>query len=265
MNYNLITSFIFILLLLIILKIYNKIDMSMHLIIVMSIITVLLILKINSKEHMTPDEVIQNMGSVYNNQNMSTTNMIVTGKLVVGNPATNNVKMTVNDPTVNSGNTVDINNCNVITHDVNVSNILTSTNIANLRVSDVSDISNLTLSNVSELIATNDLDVTGLAQQISPTQAFPPKAFLKHRDDIKLVVAGTVNGPASRTWGQGWEIGFSGLGPAPLSDSWPDGPKDSYVRHFKVFNPRPGNPTPSDPPLPEHPGLSGAKFELTKV
>jgi hypothetical protein len=255
MNYNLIISSI--LLLLIILKIYNKIDMSMHIIIVISITTVLLMLKINSKEHLSSDDVLRNLGSVYNTQNMTVGNLTVTGKLTVGDPATNNVKMTVNDPAVNSGNTVDINKCSVLTRDVNVSNILTSANTANLNTLNVSDGSNLKTVNVSEKITTNNLDVTGTAQQISTTSAFPPKAFFKHRDEIKLVLAGTVNGPASRSWGQGWEMGISGLGGLSLLDGLIGSPIDSFSKHFKIFN-----PTPDGKP---HPSLSGLKFELTKL
>ena len=253
MNYNLIISFI--LLLLIILKIYNKIDISMHVIIVISITTVLLMLKINSKEHLSPEEVLGNLGSIYNNQNLTVANLTVTGKLTVGDPATNNVKMTVNDPAVNSGNTVDINKCDVSARNVNVSNILTSRNIANLTTLNVSDVTNSRTLNVSEKITTNNLDVSGTAQQISPTLAFPPKAFFKHRDEIKLIVAGTVNGAAGRTWGQGWEMGISGPGSLSQADVQIGGPSESFVKHFKIFNPGPSG----------HPGLSGLKFELTRV
>ena len=107
MNYNLIVSCI--LLLMIILKIYNKIDMTIHSIIAISAVTVIMMLKMNSKEHLSPQEAIQNISSVYNNQQMTVSNLTVTGKLTVGDPSTNNVKMTVNDPSDNNGNNDDKN------------------------------------------------------------------------------------------------------------------------------------------------------------
>lgn len=163
MNYNLIISFI--LLLIIVLKIYNKIDVTIHTIIIITIITVLLMLKMNSKENFTPQEVLQNLGSLYNDQNMTVTNLTVTGKLTVGDPVTNNVKMTVNDPSDNDGKNIKIDNrCNLV---ANTSSINTL---------------NVTTTNV------DTLNVSRVAQAVVPQPTGQPivSEYLKYNDVIKL-------------------------------------------------------------------------------
>ena len=257
MNYNLIISCI--LLLLVILKIYGKIDIPIQTIIIISVITVLLLLKINSNgnsnEHLNQQEILENVASIYNSRNMVVTNLTVTGKLTVGDPTTNNVKMTVNDPTVDSGNTVDINKCNVLTRDVNVSNILTSTNTANINNLTVNGVSNLKTTNiigsanVSGTTTTQNLNVEGNAQQVLPIPSGqvtrPPnsRSFLRHNDEIKLVLTGSVPSGGfqeSSTWGQGWEMGYSGLGTGMMgidNDEIRQYNDPSYVRDFKLFNP----------------------------
>jgi hypothetical protein len=222
MNYNLIISFI--LLLLIILKIYNKIDVTIHTIIIITVITVLLLLKMNSKENFTPQEVLQNLGSLYNDQNMTVTNLTVTGKLTVGDPLTNTVKMTINDSTNQAGNLMQLNsdiafiNNKGFLSDITLKNLNGTINAANCNMTGITNLGTANISgsaNISGKTTTQNLDVSGLAQQISPaptgTTLAPGKSFLKDGDTLKFVLNGQSY-PTDGQWGVGdnWEIGFKG-------------------------------------------------------
>jgi hypothetical protein len=223
MNYNLIISCI--LLLIIILKIYNKIDMTIHTIIAISVVTVILLLKMNSKEHLSQTETIQTISSLYNTQQMTVTNLTVTGKLTVGDPATNNIKMVVNDTSDNNGNNVKMEKCNLLANTSTVNTLTVGTTNANsLNVSGTSSLGETNISgssnisgsvNISGKTTTQDLDVSGLAQQIfivpTGTARRPGKAFLKDGDNLKFVLNGQTY-PENGGWavGDNWEIGFKG-------------------------------------------------------
>jgi hypothetical protein len=71
MNYNIIIGLI--LILVIVLKLNNKINLNWN-VLLLSVAIILLLLKYNNVEHMTDTEVLSNIGTVFDTNKMKVTN-----------------------------------------------------------------------------------------------------------------------------------------------------------------------------------------------
>ena len=108
MNYNIIIGIF--LISLVVLKVNNKIDISGTVLGIITIITVLMLKSKNNLEFLqTNEEVLATIASIYNKDNMTVTNLKVTGKLDVDGAATiagaTNINGLLTTPSgINSGN-----------------------------------------------------------------------------------------------------------------------------------------------------------------
>jgi len=127
--------------------------MNIVIIILVLIIVILLFIK-NRKEHLTNDEALSNISSLYNSQKLTATNMLLTGNLdICGNITSNNIRYSNNSFDISSNNfNLNSNNVNMNSNNINLSSI-TSTDISSNRIILSAPTINLVLDSSNNLLS----------------------------------------------------------------------------------------------------------------